>query len=299
MRNVLEYYQNLPLQIDPIAFSIGSFSIGWYSLMYVVCLGVIYLLLSYRIKKDIGKNKLTDFRVVTGNRTAIVNKDLKNLLVDFLLLAFVGALIGGRLGYVLFYNPLYYFNNPLNIISPYDFLTGEFVGIYGMSYHGGLLGVVLVSWLFTRKNKLNFWKWADFVVPAIPAGYFFGRIGNFLNLELYGRVTDSSWGMYFPLATGAGGLLRFPSQIIEAGLEGAILFAILWNIRNGKRFAGYLTLLYLAGYGVARFVAEFFRDPDKHIGYIWSYFTFGQILSVLMIFGVALILYVQKKRKIV
>lgn len=283
MISLLAYYQNLPLHIDPIAITLGSFSIGWYGLMYVVGFGVVYLLLRYRIKNDVASSRFPS--------------NAQDLVFDYLLFAIVGAIIAGRLGYVMLYNPMYYWQNLVEIISPYDFVSGRFVGIYGMSYHGGLLGVVLASWIFARKNRLNFWAWADFVVPAVPAGYFFGRIGNFLNLELYGRVTDSAMGMHFPLAAGAGEFLRFPSQLIEATLEGAILFGFLWALRNKNVLASYFVPLYLVGYGAARFVGEFFREPDAQIGYIFSYLTLGQLFSIAMIVVGGFLYHFQKNKK--
>ena len=278
MINILDYYQDVPLHINPTAFTVGSFSIGWYSLMYIVACSVIYLLLAYRLSKKEGSYD-------------------KNFILDFLMYALLGVLIGGRLGYVLIYNPAYYFHNPVAIISPYDFSTGELTGIYGMSYHGGLLAILAITLIFTKKNKINFWQFADFVVPAIPAGYFFGRIGNFLNLELYGRVTDSWIGMHFPLELGGGPFLRYPSQLFEALLEGAVLFCLLWFIRNRSSFSGYFVSIYLMGYGVARIIAEFFREPDQQIGFIGHYFTLGQILSFCMVvFGVWI--YLNKKNKL-
>jgi phosphatidylglycerol---prolipoprotein diacylglyceryl transferase len=297
MRGALDYYQHLPLHMDPIAFTVGSFSVGWYSLMYLLAMAVIYSLLLYRTKADIRAENLAEFYKKTSNNKSFSMAEFRNLLADLLLFSFMGALIGGRLGYVLFYNPLYYLRSPVEIISPYNFSTGEFVGIYGMSFHGGLIGVILIAMIFVGKNKLNFWKLADFVVPAIPAGYFFGRIGNFLNVELYGRVTDRWIGMYFPLSAGAGDFLRFPSQIIEAFLEGTLLFIILWMIRNKKILAGKFLSLYFIGYGTARFLGEFFREPDEQIGFIFSSITLGQIFSLGMIFCGLFLVRFQKRRK--
>jgi phosphatidylglycerol:prolipoprotein diacylglycerol transferase len=202
MREIIDYYQRLPLHIEPIALTIGSFSVGWYSLMYLAAAGVIYFLLLYRSKKDIDRNNGSYLKLKNQNKDGFSKSEFKDLIGDFLLVSFVGALIGGRLGYVIFYNPSYYLNHLIEIFSPYDFAIGEFTGIYGMSYHGGFIGVAVAAYFFCRKRKLSFWRWADFVIPAIPAGYFFGRIGNFLNLELYGRATDSWVGMYFPIASG-------------------------------------------------------------------------------------------------
>jgi len=267
MSSILEYYQNIPLHIDPVAFTIGSFSIGWYAIMYLLAFLVAYLLLAYRIKKKEGEYTVA-------------------LVADFIIISLGSALLGGRLGYVLLYNPVYYLHNPLAIFSPYDFATEKFIGIYGMSYHGGLIAIITASFIFLKKinnKKINFLRFADFVVPVIPAGYFFGRIGNFLNLELYGRITQSWVGMKFPLWTGSGLFLRFPSQLFEAFTEGFILFVLLWSIRNKKKFDGYLLSWYIISYGGVRFIMEFFRQPDDHIGFIFKYFTLGQFFSLIMI----------------
>ena len=205
-------------------------------------------------------------------------------------MSFFAALIGGRLGYVLLYNLPYFLAHPMTIISPYE--NGNFTGIYGMSYHGGLVGIAIGSYIFLRIKKINFWEWADFIIPAVPAGYFFGRFGNFLNGELYGRVTNSPLGMYF---AGNQTVLRWPSQLIEGFLEGIILFVILWVMRKKEMPAGSLFAIYFIGYGFFRILAEFFREPDPQIGFLLSYFTLGQALSFLMIIiGAVLLL---RKRK--
>ena len=272
---LLAWYQHLPLDINPIAFSIGFFSVRWYGLMYLVGFAVVYRLLKFRMVKG-------EFPVSTPN-----------LVTDYLLVAFFSALIGGRLGYVLFYNAQYYLANPLAIISLYDFQSGKYVGIFGMSYHGALLGIIFGSYLFLKKKKINFLEWADFVIPAAALGYFFGRIGNFLNGELYGRITGSPLGMYF----GADyEHLRHPSQLYEAFLEGMLLFVILWNLRNMKFKKGTLFGIYLMGYGLVRIFAEQFRQPDPQVGFLWNHLTMGQFLSFAMTLGGAFLL-VSKKGK--
>ncbi|KKP67185.1 MAG: Prolipoprotein diacylglyceryl transferase [Candidatus Moranbacteria bacterium GW2011_GWE1_35_17] len=256
---MLEFYQNLPSKIDPIAMSVGSFSIYWYSLMYLIGFVVIALLLYWRVYKK---------------ETDIVWDDI----FDFLINSFLAIIMGARFGYVLFYNFNYFLDNPLEIIWPFDSI-GEFTGIYGMSYHGAVIGFVAVTYFFCKKRKINFLKLTDFVLPAVSLGYFFGRVGNFLNGELYGRVTTSKWGINF-----GDGLLRHPSQLYEAFFEGIILFLILWLLRNkliGK--AGLISGLYLAGYGIIRFAVEFFREPDVQIGFVINILTMGQILSLFMI----------------
>ena len=267
MNHFIYFYQHIPYHLDPIIFSVGNLSVGWYSLMYLIGLGVVYLLLKYRIKKK---------EWIIKNKTKIK----EDFLGDLLIWVFIGLVIGGRIGYVLFYNLAYYWSHPLAIISPFSPLTHQFIGIYGMSYHGGLIGGLLAGWIWTRRKRINFLTLANFVVPAIPAAYFFGRLGNFINGELYGRVTHFWWGMYFP--TDFSGQLRYPSQLIEAFLEGLVLFLILWLGRNTQKMKDKLLGLYFIGYAIARIIGEFFRQPDAQIGYLAGYFTMGQLLSLVM-----------------
>jgi len=195
-----------------------------------------------------------------------------------------GLILGARLGYVFFYNFGHYLQHPLEILLPFDFSDGlRFVGISGMSYHGGALGVFLAAILFCRRYGIPFWNLADLVSPAVPLGYTFGRIGNFINGELYGRATTVPWGMYFPLDP--YGQLRHPSQLYEAFFEGLFLFAILWGIRKKSPFDGFLLSLYIIGYGCVRLVIEFFREPDAHLGFIFGPLTMGQLLCLFMIAG--------------
>jgi phosphatidylglycerol:prolipoprotein diacylglycerol transferase len=264
MENFLQFYQGLPLRIDPLAFSAGFFQISWYSLMYLAGFAVVYFLLVWRIKKKEG-----DWN--------------KENIQEFLMQAFLGAVLGGRLGYVLFYNLPFYLAHPLAIISPFD-QQGQWIGIYGMSYHGGLIGVLVAALFFCRKNKFNFFSLADFIIPAVPAGYFFGRLGNFINGELFGRITQKSWGMYFPGEV----MLRHPSQLYEAFFEGIILFLILWILRNGIKYKNRLLhvpcfMLYVLGYSGFRFGIEFFRQPDEQLGLFLGFLTLGQIFSLALI----------------
>jgi phosphatidylglycerol:prolipoprotein diacylglycerol transferase len=306
---MISWYQNLPLHIDPIAFSVGSFSIRWYAISYLLGFSVVYCLLRWRIRKGEIKNiyqisndqpaspaggfpisppkadpPLADkqFPITNDQFTKKIRNtkyEIQDTLVDFLIVSFFSALIGGRIGYVLIYNLPYFVSNLAYIISPFD-SSGKFVGIYGMSYYGALLGIIISSLIFLKIKKIAFWQWADFVVPAVPLGYFFGRIGNFLNGELYGRVTNLPLGMYFasdPMT------LRFPSQLLEALLEGLVLFAILWKMRKIKLNSGTLFLIYLIGYGIFRIICEFFREPDPQIGFLFRFFTMGQLLSAFII----------------
>lgn len=261
--SLLYSYQHLPSLIDPVFFRIGNFSLRWYGIMYLVAFFTIYIILRLRLK----------------------NSELKydrGLVLDFLIVVMAGSLLGGRLGFVLFYNLPYYLQNHWEILLPIKFTqNGMFLtGFYGMSFYGGLLGATLIALIWTRKKKIDFWCWTDFVLVAVPAGYFFGRIGNFLNGELFGRETTGWWGMYFP---NGQGILRHPSQLYEAFFEGLIIFAILWLASGRKMSKGSLTLLYLGLYGLFRFWLEFVRQPDPQLGFVFSFLTLGQIFSAIMI----------------
>ncbi|MEI6587385.1 MAG: prolipoprotein diacylglyceryl transferase [Candidatus Moraniibacteriota bacterium] len=291
MNSFLQFYQHIPEHINPEIFHVGFFSVGWYSVMYLVAFFVVLRLLEMRLRLDEGEN-------IFGNTFNEKGKDKlekqKGFILDFMYVCFLGVVIGGRLGYVLFYNLSFYFAHPLAIISPFDLATGGLVGIYGMSYHGGLIGALLATLFFVRFRKLNFWALSDFVVPAIPAGYLLGRIGNFLNGELYGRVTDMWVGMYFP--SDVLGVLRHPSQLYEAFLEGFLLFWLFWKIRNKKVVQGRLLGLYLMGYAVARFIGEFFREPDEQVGLFLGYFTLGQLFSFAMLVGGLVLVFCERKK---
>jgi phosphatidylglycerol:prolipoprotein diacylglycerol transferase len=262
MESLINAWQHLSAQISPVIFSIGSFQLRYYSLMYLVAFAVVDFLTLYRIK-----NEGYEYTAET--------------VQDYLVWAMLGLVLGARFGYALFYNFGYYFQHPLEIISPFDFSHGfKFVGISGMSYHGGLIGIVIVSILFCRKHKIKFWNFGDLFCTAIPLGYTFGRIGNFINGELYGRVTTVPWGMYFPLDPSQR--LRHPSQLYEALFEGIVLFILLWLIRKKKMFDGFLIGIYICGYGFVRFFIEFFREPDYQLGLVLGFMSMGQVLCLLM-----------------
>ena len=271
----MEWWQHLPEYINPNLVEIGTFQLRYYGAMYVVAFIVIYLLVLFRIKHE----KL-DFT--------------KEDIQIFFLWGILGIMAGGRLGYVLFYDFDFFVDKPLKIICPFEIsVTGfHYIGISGMSYHGGLIGIFLASIFFCRKYGKNFWRLADLLSPAIPLGYTFGRIGNFINGELYGRTTSVPWGMYFP--SDPTHQLRHPSQLYEAFFEGIFLFLILWSLRKRKLFDGYIFSLYLIGYGVARFFIEFLRKPDSQVGFIFGPFTMGQILCVCMLFTGILIMIFKK-----
>jgi phosphatidylglycerol---prolipoprotein diacylglyceryl transferase len=279
MSEFWDWWQHLPQHISPVIFEVGWFRLQYYGLMYIVAFAFTYFLVLYRIKHE----KRFGFS--------------KNQINDIITYAIVGLIIGARLGYVLFYNLSYYLRHPLEIFLPFSFSGGfVFTGISGMSYHGGLIGVLLaVSW-YVHKAKISYWDVMDLAVPAVPLGYTFGRLGNFINGELFGRATTSPVGMYFPLAPEQA--LRHPSQLYEAFFEGIFLFVILWSIRKMKAPKGSMLAFYVIGYGIVRFFIEFFRQPDDHIGFVFLFFSMGQILCAFMIAGgIGLYLYLRQSEK--
>ena len=221
--------------IDPIAISIGPLAIHWYGLMYLVAFAAGGLLGRYRARQ-------------------IPGQWANNEIWDLVFYIAVGAVLGGRLGYALFYNPGYFLSPPLGILLVW---TG------GMAFHGGLIGVVLAVVLFARRSKRRFFEVAGFLAPPCAPGLLAGRIGNFINQELWGRVSDVPWAMVFP----AGGPLpRHPSQLYEAVFEGVILFVIVWSFAAKPRRPGQVSGLFLPGYGGFRFFVEFYREPDVNLG---------------------------------
>ncbi|MBW1959817.1 MAG: prolipoprotein diacylglyceryl transferase [Deltaproteobacteria bacterium] len=261
----LTFWQHLPESIEPVIFQVGGFRLQYYGLMYIVAFLITYGLVIYRINHE-------------KNRFQITGDQVKDLTVSMIL----GLVIGARLGYVIFYNLSYYTRNPLEIFLPFQFSNGiTFTGISGMSYHGGLAGLVVATVLFVRKHRLALWQIADLYSPVAPLGYTFGRLGNFINGELYGRITASPIGMYFPMAPGSE--RRHPSQLYEAFFEGIFLFVVLWLLRKKRFPQGAMLAFYLAGYGTVRFFIEYFREPDAHLGFVFLSFTMGQVLCGLMI----------------
>ena len=257
------FWQHLPETLRPELFSIGSFQVRYYSLMYLAAFCLTYVLVMHRVKKE-------------GHSFS------GETIQDLLLWAILGLVVGARLGYVVFYNPGYFLRHPLEIFLPFEFSNGiTFTGISGMSYHGGLIGILIAAWLYARRNGLDLRDLADLYIPGIPLGYTFGRLGNFINGELYGRITAAPIGMYFPLAPEKA--LRHPSQLYEAFFEGVFLFAVLWSVRKARAPRGAMLAFYLAGYGVVRFFIEFFREPDAHLGFVFGPFSMGQVLCAAMI----------------
>lgn len=268
-----EWWQRLPMHINPYIIEVGSFRVGYYGLMYLVGFFTVYLLVVHRLKDEQWK----EFR--------------KETIGDVFVWLIVGLIAGARLGYVLFYNPGYYISHPLEIFLPFEFKGGggalRYTGIAGMSYHGGAIGMAASAVIYCRRHKVGFRRLSDLFTPAMPLGYTFGRIGNFINGELWGRPTTAPWGMHFPLD--GSGLLRHPSQLYEAFFEGIVLFAVLWPLRKKKRLEGRLLALYLIGYGFVRFFIEFVREPDAHLGAVAGPFSMGQVLCmIMMVAGIAL-----------
>jgi len=277
LNNFIDWWQHLPEKMNPVIFTIGNFSIQYYGLMYLVAFAIAYMLASRRIRKE--------------DRFDMGKEELQGLITAMIL----GVLIGGRLGYVLFYNLTYYIRQPLTIILPFSFAGGfQFTGFAGMSYHGGLIGAFLGILIFSRRHRYDFFTLSDLMAPCIPLGYTFGRLGNFINGELYGRVTSMNIGMYFP--DSPNGLLRHPSQLYEAFFEGIVLFCVLWPIRGKVRTRGALLAYYLIGYGVVRFVIEFVREPDAHLGFIFLGLSMGQVLCMVMILtGIVLLVLLRRR----
>jgi len=195
----------------------------------------------------------------------------KEQIYDLIVYAAVGVFAGGRLGYTLFYNLPYYLDHPAKIVAVWE---------GGMSFHGGLLGTILAVWLFARRRGFSFYTIADLATLCVPIGLGLGRLGNFINGELYGRPTDVSWCMVFP---GGGPECRHPSQLYEAGLEGGLLFVVLWLISRQPTPPGTMCWSLITGYGLCRVIVEFFREPDMHLGFIFGPFSMGQVLSAPMI----------------
>lgn len=255
--------------IDPIAFHLFTWPVYWYGLMYLVGFLAGWTVLSLRLKKSprgFTQDELSDIVFYTA----------------------LGAIIGGRIGYMFFYDWRILFSDPLMIFQTWK---------GGMSFHGGLLGVLVGLCLLMRKMKKPFLALTDLIAPAVPLGLAAGRIGNFINGELWGRVTDAPWGMVFP--TG-GSLPRHPSQLYEFALEGIVLFIILWLFSRKPRPMGAVSGMFALFYGLFRCGIEFFREPDAQIGYLaFDWFTEGQLLSIPLIFvGIVLIVCAYKRKKV-
>ncbi len=253
-------------QISPVAFSIGPLAVRWYGLMYVFGFICAWLLGVYRAK----------------NSKTFTRKEFEDILTWGL----IGVVVGARLGYIIFYDFKLLFTDPAAVFKVWQ---------GGMSFHGGLIGVMLFQWIAGRRRGKSFFEVMDFMAPLVPPGLFFGRLGNFINAELWGKVTDSPVGMIFP---NAGPLPRHPSQLYEAALEGVALFIIVWIFSAKPRPRMAVSGLFALGYGVFRIFCEFYRLPDAHIGYLFGgFFTMGMALCLpLIAIGVILLALAYKRR---
>lgn len=256
--------------IDPVVFRLGPLQVHWYGLMYVLGFVATYVLVNYQIKR-FGLKEL--------------RPHVENLNMGLI----IAVVLGGRLGYVFFYNFSYYLQNPLEVLATWQ---------GGMSFHGALLGVMAFGVYFCTRHGLNFWQTVDVYVVTVPIGLGLGRLGNFINGELFGRPTDVPWAMVFP----AGGPApRHPSQLYESFLEGFTLFAILWLLKDKQRRdkwpTGSMVAIFLIAYGLFRIAAEFFRQPDAQMGFVVASLTMGQLLSGAMIMVGVIILYVRNRQK--
>ncbi|MGE0803659.1 MAG: prolipoprotein diacylglyceryl transferase [Lautropia sp.] len=251
---------------DPVALQVGPLAVRWYGLMYLLAFAAFYLLGRRRVARIGPGRPLSGFTA----------KDLEDLLFYGVL----GVIVGGRLGYVLFYKPGYYLQHPLEAFAVWQ---------GGMAFHGGLIGVLVACWLFARSRGLRFLDLMDFVAPLVPLGLAAGRLGNFINGELWGRASNLPWAMVFPQS--GTDFPRHPSQVYQFLGEGLLLFALVWWFSSRPRPTGAVSGMFLIGYSVLRFLAEFAREPDAFLGLVLGPFTMGQLLCVPMfIAGVWLVM---------
>ena len=251
-------------KIDPVALQLGPVAVHWYGLTYLAAFGLFMALAHLRLRHE-------PFASVQGPG-AWSSKDIE----DMLFLGVVGTIIGGRLGYCLFYKPGFYLANPVQIL---------YIWQGGMSFHGGMLGVIASQWWFARSRDKPFWQVMDFVAPCVPTGLGAGRVGNFINGELWGRAADADlpWAMVFPQS--GSNLARHPSQLYQFVLEGIVLFLVLWLYGRKERRQAQVSAVFLVGYGTVRFIAEYFREPDAHLGLLALHMSMGQWLCIPMILG--------------
>jgi len=253
-------------QFDPVAFHIGPLAVHWYGLMYLAGF-MAFLWLGRK-------------RIARMNNPQITVK----LLDDLLFYGVIGVILGGRLGYVLFYKPEYYAAHPLEIFAVWQ---------GGMSFHGGFLGVLVAMAWFARKHNLRWLELTDFIAPLVPPGLAFGRLGNFINGELWGRPTNVPWAMIFP---NVDNVPRHPSELYEFFLEGVVLFTVLWIYARTPRPLGAISGLFLIGYGSLRFLVEFTREPDNFLGLLSLGLSMGQWLSLPMIIAGVVLMFVSYRR---
>lgn len=251
--------------IDPVFLRLGPLEFRWYGLMYIISFMSAFFIIRSESRRG----------------TISLGSDTISDIVFFIAM---GIVLGGRSGYILFYNLSWYLANPLKVFAVWE---------GGMSFHGGFIGGVIAGLYICRKHGVAIAEMADIAALTVPVGLGFGRIGNFINGELYGRVTDKSWGVIFPAG---GGLPRHPSQLYEAFLEGLVLLLIVWGVRRAGHPKGVLLWIVVCCYGIFRFSVEFFREPDQQLGFLWGGATMGQLLSLPMaIVGGAVVAYLYKR----
>ena len=260
---------------DPILIDFGLFQIRWYSIAYILGIFLGWLYASKIIKKT---------QIKSHNFISIKKSDFDDLIIYLVL----GIIIGGRLGYIIFYNLEYYSQNFIEIFRLWQ---------GGMSFHGGIIGVIVSIFIFSKKKNTNFFKYSDIVACVAPIGLFLGRIANFINGELFGKATTLPWAVIFP---GGGNIARHPSQIYEAILEGLVLFILINFLALKKNLlikTGYISSFFLISYSILRIFAENFREPDKHLGYFFNYFSMGSLLSILTLTAGFLVIFFIKKNE--
>lgn len=272
----MTFWNNIYSHFDPVAFWLFGLKIHWYGLCYVLALLVALGMAKYFVRRW--------------------NLSISSNMLDiFFIWVEVGVILGARLGYIIIYddNTIYFLTHPWQIFNPFD-INGEFIGIRGMSYHGAVVGFIIATLCFAKKYKQNLMLYLDLCAISVPLGYFFGRVGNFLNQELIGRITSiqsTPWAIF------VDGIPRHPSQLYEAILEGLVLFVLLFLYKKFQKFNGELIAIYAMLYTIARFICEYFRQPDANIGFLVFGLSMGQILSIIMfIFGLLLLLKIRYKK---
>ncbi len=253
--------------IDPVLISFGPLQIRWYGLMYILGFLSSFLIVRFQLARQ---------------KSPLLTKDQ---LLDLYFYLVLGLILGARVGYIFFYNFREYLQHPLEIVAVWH---------GGMSFHGGLLGVLVASWWYCRKNRISLMALGDLLIITAPIGLGLGRLANFINGELYGRITSVPWGMIFPQG---GPLPRHPSQLYEALLEGGVLFLLLWIKKGPRAFPGALVARFFLFYGAFRILVEFFREPDVQVGYLFGLLTMGQILSILMILAGGILVFGLRAKK--
>jgi phosphatidylglycerol---prolipoprotein diacylglyceryl transferase len=276
---MMESWQHIAERIDPVAFTVWFFPVRWYAVCFIVGYGALISSLTRRSTKTV----------------ASINLDM---VWDAAAVVFFGVLIGGRLGFALLYEPTL-FVHPVSLFWQTDSATGAFSGVRGMSFFGALFGALIACYAFSKSRKISFPYFTDFIATSVPLALFFGRIGNFLNLELPGRRTDVLWAVNFPNAIDGAWEYRHPSQLYEAFLEGLVLYIVMIVFRKRRLPEGVLSIVFLCGYAVMRFIAEFFREPDPGSSFVFGWMTTGQVLCLILFVCSSIAYVLLLRRKVV